>query len=489
MPYKIGTIMMVSGSLLITLGFSMLIPLLIAFIYSEDKAFDAFLLSICIALIAGLMFRIYSRLSRSNSMKTRDGFVIVSICWLIATAMGAIPYCLCEIASPIDAFFESVSGFTTTGATIIENIEVLPRSILFWRSFTQWIGGMGLIIFITAIFPKFGFAGQVIAIHELAGPIKEKSSAKFTEFSRNLYKVYIFITVIQIILLKIAGMTLFDSVIHTFGTVSSGGFSSYNDNIAHFDDFFVQFILIIFMLIGAMNFLFYFSSRKRGFIYMVKDEETRLYVIIAGIAALLIFTYNAVFYNMLDLGTRFMDSIFQVVSLITSTGFRTVDYNLWPTFPKFILLLLFFVGGCSSSTGGGLKSIRVLVALKLIKRGVSLKIHPHRIAPLTLNEKELNTDSVISISNFIFTYVTIFIAATLLLSINGFDLITNATASLACLCNVGPGLSMVGPFESYAFFSGFSKLVCCFLMIAGRLELFTVLALFSRNYWKPDSIR
>lgn len=489
MSYKAGTILRVVGSLLLIIAATMLMPLSIAYFNNESSAFDGFLLTISICIVFGLLTRSFVGLSRQK-IKNRDGFLVVSLSWFVVALVGAMPFTISgAIPSFVDAFFESCSGFTTTGSSILTDIEVLPRSILFWRSFTHWLGGMGIIVFITAVMPMFGFTGQLIANYETPGPTKDKIAAKYSDASRFLYVIYIVMTFAEMFLLKIGGLSWFDSAVHTFGTVGTGGLSTYNDSIAHFNSTFVEIVIIVFMILAALNFNLYFISVKRGFSNFIKDEETRFYFSIIGIATGLIAVYNIVFDHFSEMGEKLINALFQVVSVITTTGYMTDDFDSWPTFSKFIIFALFFVGGCASSTGGGIKCIRILVGLKLVKRGVSLKIHPNRIAPVTINDRELTSETTIRISNYLFTYAVVLATGILLLSLNGFDLMTNFSAAASSLGNIGPGFNLVGPTMNYSFFSDFSKLVCSFLMITGRLELFTVLVLFSKNYWHPDSVR
>lgn len=488
MSAKIKTTLRIEGSLMLTMAFSMIIPLLISFFEKETAATKAFITVIAICIVSGLIPFILFGPSR-HKIQSRDGFLIVSLSWFLASVIGALPFVLSgSIDSFTDAFFESCSGFTTTGSSILTDIEVLPRSILFWRSFTHWLGGMGIIVFITALLPVFGINGQLIANSETTGPTKSKILAKFSDTARQLYKIYLIMTFAQILLLKLGGLTWFDSAIHTFGTVGTGGLSSYNDSIAHFNSVYVYLVVAFFMLFASMNFSLYFLACKRGIMHFLKDEEIRFYLLIITAVTGAVTLYNWILDGFSSLGEKLLDSFFQVVSIISTTGYMVDDFDLWPTFSKMMILMLFFIGGCSSSTGGGVKAVRVLVALKLVRRGVSLKLHPSRIANVTLNDRELGSEATIRVSNFIFTYVSIVFLGTLLIAIDGYDFMTNFSAAASSLGNIGPGFSLVGPAMNYSFLSDFSKYVCSFLMIVGRLELFTVLALFSRHYWNPDKI-
>jgi len=489
MSPKYKAILKIESIIMILLAIAMLPSLAIGIYDNESMSAASFMLVIIILLFLGIFFNKF--ISHSTyKLKNRDGFLIVSLTWFLASLIGSMPFYLSGyIPNFADAFFESASGFSTTGASILTEIESLPRSILFWRSFTHWLGGMGIIVFITALIPAFGLSGQIVANAETTGPTKEKITAKYSDGAKGVYIIYIAMTVIETLLLKICGLSWFDSLIHTFGTVGTGGLSSYNSSIAHFDNIFVEIIIALFMFLAAINFNLYYVARKRGIKEIINDEETRFYVGIVFIASIIIAVYNFIFNSFKDFGETVLNSFFQVISIITTTGYMTDDFDAWPTFSKMIIFCLFFVGGCASSTGGGIKCVRFLGALKLIKRGITHKIHPNIISPVTLNGKEMSNDTAIRITNFIFTYILLIAVGTIFLSIDGADLMTNLSAATSCIGNIGPGFNMVGPTMNYAFFSDFSKYVCSFLMITGRLELYTVLVLFSRYYRDPNRTR
>lgn len=489
MRNKIGTIIKIEGILLAILAASMTAPLIIALTCNETDCVRAFLTVIISCAVISLLIHLTFGLSRYN-LKTRDGFLIVALSWFSVSLVGAVPFYISgSMPDFIDAFFESCSGFSTTGSSILTDIEVMPRSILFWRSFTHWLGGMGIIVLMTALLPAFGINGQIVANAETTGPTKDKILAKFSDSAKALYSIYLIMTAAEVILLKIGGLSLYDALIHTFGTVGTGGLSSYNASIGHFNSLYVEIVVAVFMLLAAVNFNLYYIARRRGVMQLLRDEEFRFYMMTILTCGGVITIYNCIINRFSDVGETLVNAFFQVISIMTTTGYATDDYDLWPTFSKFVIFVLFFIGGCSSSTGGGVKCVRILVALKLIKRGISLKIHPNRIAPVTLNGKEVKSETSIRISNFIFTYVILLFAGMLLLSLNGFDFVTNLSASASCLGNIGPGFNLIGPSMNYAAFSGFSKLVCSFLMITGRLELYTVLMLFSKYYRHPNRIK
>lgn len=489
MTSKFGMIAKIESVLLLLFAVSMLPSLLIAFFNNESKSMYAFMVVILICAAVGIITRLRFKLSRYN-LKNRDGFLIVSLSWVLISFLGAFPFWISgSIPSFVDALFESCSGFSTTGASILTDIEILPKSILFWRSFIQWLGGLGILVFLTAIAPAFAIDGESLYDGETSTPKQNKLTSHFSDYSKQIYMIYFALTIIEIILLKIAGLSLFDSTIHTFGTVSTSGFSSYNASIGHFDNVFVKILTIIFMFFAALNINLYFLAKKRGIKEVLKDEETRFFTTVTLGACLIVSAYNFIFNGFKNLGETLLNGFFQVVSIITTTGYMTDDYNLWPTFTKFIILLLFFIGGCSSSTAGGIKCVRIYGALKLILRGIYSRLHPNIISPVTFNGKEMSNVLAIKIANFIFTYMVLIAMGTIVLSINGFDFMTNFSTAISCLGNIGPGFNLVGPSLNYSIFNDFSKLVCSFLMITGRLELYTILVLFSRNYWNPNKLR
>ena len=486
---KIGTVLKLEGIMLLILGASMSAPLLIAFIDGETSAARAFAIVIFLCVFTGFILRRFFNSFRYK-FKGRDGFFIVAVSWFTASVVGASPFMISgEIPGFFDAFFESVSGFSTTGSSILTDVEVLPRSILFWRSFTHWLGGMGIIVFITALLPAFGINGQIVASAETTGPTKNKILAKFSDSSKGVYYVYIIMTGAETLLLMLGGLPIYDALIHTFGTVGTGGLSIYNASIGHYNNVYVEIVVAVFMFLAAINFNLFYMVKKRGVLQIFKDEETKFYTTVTISAGLLIAVYNFISDSFSQFGEKLLNSFFQVISILTTTGYATDDYDVWPTFSKMVLFTLFFIGGCSSSTAGGIKGVRVLIGLKIIRRSISLKIHPSRITPITLNESELSSGTAIKISNFIFTYLFVFFAGTVLLSLNGFDLMTNVSAAASCLGNIGPGFNLVGPTMNFSMFSWFSKFVCSILMIIGRLELYTVLVLFSKYYWNPNRTR
>lgn len=487
MGSRFRSILRIQGAMLLVLAASVALPFFLAIHYGEEAAGQAFAAVLAICLSLGITIRYCCPPSSSQRLKVRDGFFVVSVAWLVCSVIGALPFLLSgAIPSPVDAFFEACSGFSTTGASILTDVEALPRSILFWRSFTHWLGGMGIVVFVIALLPVLGISGQIAANAETPGPTKGKFTAHFSDTAKKLYLLYILFTLAEVLLLRLGGLSLYDSLIHSFGTLGSGGFSNYNDNVGHFDSAYVQLIIIIFMILAGMNFNLFFLARRRGVSALLRDEETRFYLLVIGGASIAVFAANQLFTHFEEPAESLLDSFFQVTSIMTTTGFVTADYNMWPSFSRFILLCLFFFGGCSASTSGGIKCARILVSLKLVRRSISLRLHPNRIVPITLNDAELPSDTIIKTTNYIFTYTLVIFAGTLLISADGLDFISCLSAAATCIGNVGPGFNMLGPGCNFAILSDFSTLVCSFLMLAGRLELITVFVLFSKYYWNPN---
>lgn len=486
---KVRDVCRMQGAILWILAGSMICPLILASIYDEPAAFTAFSQVILFCLLAGLILRFLVKPSMEK-FKARDGFLVVTVTWLICSVIGAMPFLLSHsISGFIDCFFESASGFTTTGATILTDVEALPKSILFWRSFTHWLGGMGIIVFVMALLPAWGISGQMVAFQETPGPTKDKLTAHFTDTAQSLYKIYLGMTLVLTILLRIGKMSWYDAFIHAFGTMGTGGFSNYNDSLGHFNSPYIQIVITLFMLAAGINFNLYYLVGKTGIKGIFEDEEASFYLKIVGTFSLLIFLCNAFYDHAHSMGRLMLNSVFQVASVITTTGFGTDDYNVWPTFSKALILSLFFFGGCACSTGGGIKCVRTLISLKLIKRSFALRFHPTRVYRISFNREELSSDTIIKLSNFMLLYGATLLCGTLALSIDNYDFLSTFGAAISCLGNVGPGFNLTGPTGNYAMFSDFGKSVCSFLMIVGRLELFTVFTLFSKYYWNSNRTR
>lgn len=485
MALNLRALIKVAGVLLVVMGGAMILPLMAGFIYDEPECIRSFLSVQIPCMIAGVIL-IVSVSVKNSKFRIRDGYLIVSVCWILASLIGAIPFVLSgAIPSYIDAVFETCSGLSTTGASILPDIEALPQSMLLWRSFTHWIGGMGILLLAVAILPAMGMGGHFMVKAESPGPSLSKLTPKVSDTAKMFYLLYSFYTVIELLLLLTGGMSLFDALIHTFGSVGTGGFSNYNIGVAAFDSIFIDMVITVFMFLSGTSYFLYFLVLRRGFGAFLKDGEFKLYISIIGVATLIIMMALIGFGVVDTVFEAFRYSIFQVVSIITTTGFANADFVLWPIFCQMVLFLLFFVGGCSSSTAGGIKPIRLLVLFKIIKRTVALKLHPNSIAPLKVDNRILPIEVPSGIAAFTFLYIVIFFAGGILVSLDNIDLMTTFSAVGACLGNIGPGFGLIGPMSNYDAFSDGSKMLLSFLMIVGRLELFTLIVLFNRKFWYP----
>ncbi len=478
-----SVIIKIVGIILILEAIFMLPSLFLSLYYAENDQL-AFIFSIVIiSLIGFLMTRMKTK---NNKLKIKDGFAIVTFGWLFATIFGALPFVFSNTLSFVDAFFETVSGLTTTGASVITNVEILPRGILFWRSFTHWIGGMGILVLTLAILPALGIGGYQIFKAESPGPIADKIAPRIKDTAKLLYISYFSLTIIEIILLLFGGMSLFDSLLHTFATVGTGGFSTKNASIGAYNSSYIQIVITIFMILSGANFSLYFALYKGKWQEVMKNEELRLYLLIIFISSILI-TANLFFVTNDNLGITIRAAFFQVASIMTTTGFATVDFDKWPTFSKAILFILMFIGGSSGSTGGSIKVIRLLVLLKLVKREFAKLFHPQAVIPIKIQNKALPRDLNSNIFSFFILYIFIFVIGTLLISLEDIGLESAASAVATTLGNVGPGFGFVGPTKTYSEFTDFSKIVFSILMLLGRLELFTIIVLIVPKNWRKEN--
>lgn len=459
-----------------------LIPCLGIAVIQEEPAVPAFLWTIAGIVAVGAPLA----LIRANlgEVGYRDGFATAVLGWVSLTAFGSLPFILSgALPNPVDAFFETMSGFTTTGASVITNLDPLPRSLIFWRSLTHWLGGMGIVVFIVALIPSLRVAGMQFFRAEVPGPTKSKVVPRVAQTSRELYQVYFLFTVLEIILLHFAGLPWFDSFIHSFGSVATGGFSSQNTSVSAYNSLTVELILAFFMIICGVNFALHTQFLKGNRHAYRHDKEFRVYLAIIAAATIVI---ALDLFLVLDLApaqaTR--QAFFQVASIITTTGFSSVDFNLWPDFSRLILVVLMFVGGCSGSTSGAIKVVRFIILWKLATRQLQRLIHPQAVLPIRLGASVVPSEVVDAVQAFFILYLGIFTAAVVTVAACGADLLTAITAVATTLGNVGPGLSLVGPMSNFASFPDFVKALLSFCMLAGRLEVFTVLALFHPGFWR-----
>ncbi len=457
-------------------------PLIVSVIYRED-CFWAFLITIGISLALGIALSLAAK-PKNRVIYAKEGFVTVALAWIVLSAIGALPFTISrEIPSYIDAFFETVSGFTTTGASILTDVESMSRGLLFWRSFTHWIGGMGVIVFIMAIIPSVTDRSIHILRAEMPGPIVGKLVPKARDTAKILYLIYIVMTVIEIIFLLLGGMPLFDSVVHTFGTAGTGGFGIKSDSIASYSPY-LQWVITIFMLLFGINFNLYYLIIVGRFKEAFRSEEFWCYIILALASGFSV----AVNINRLypSAGESLRAAFFQVASIITTTGYATADFNLWPTFSKTVLLLLMFTGACAGSTAGGIKISRVVLLIKAIRREIKHMLHPRSVASVRFEGKKVEKTVLDSVRTYLAIYAVCFAVLLLILSFEPYDLETNLSAAAACFNNVGPGFGAVGPAESYEGYGVLSKIALSVAMLLGRLEIYPVLFVFSRSAWAKN---
>lgn len=478
-----GVVIKVLGNLL-TVEALLMIPSLLVSLYYNQYDKTAFLSSIFITGIVG--FVMSRKKGLRKTIKAKEGLAIVAFGWILVSFFGSLPFVLSgSIPSWVDSFFETVSGFTTTGSTIVDNVESLPMGILFWRSFTHWIGGMGILVFTIAILPTLGVGGFQIFKVESPGPMPDRIVPRVTDTAKILYITYFIMTLLEIILLLFGGMSLYDAAVHTFGTVGTGGFSTKVASVGHYDSSYTHIIIGIFMILSGVNFSLYYLLFQGKWKEVFKNEELRLYLGIILISVVLIgLNINSTMYK--NIGLAFRDAFFQVGSIITTTGYATTNFDKWPTFSKSILFLLMFVGGCAGSTGGGLKNIRILVLFKLIRREISKILHPRAVIPIKTNGNAVSNETVAGITSFFALYIFIFVLGTVLISLEGMDLVSSSSAVASALGNIGPGFGLVGPSETFSSISSMGKLLLSLLMLLGRLELFTIIALVLPKTWRNE---
>ncbi len=480
MNYSLAT--RIVGLLACLMALLLVVPALIAVIYDEQQDLVAFLQ---VAIPSGAGGAIVLSLKRGSrmSLTSHDGFLVVALAWVTMALIGAVPFVLSgAIPSYTDAFFETMSGFTTTGATILTDIESMSRSMLFWRSLTHWLGGMGIIVLTVAIFPLLGFKGLQLIRAEAPGPSVDKLTSKIAHSAKILWLLYIGLSLAEVLLLLIAGMDLFDSVTHTFGTMATGGFSPRNASIAAYDSAAIDAIVTVFMLLAGVNFVMYYSLITGRFHNLLRDTELKVYFgIFASATLLTTLVLMRTQYHTFVESLRYAS--FQVASILSTTGYATADYMLWPTAAMAVLLLLMFVGGCAGSTGGGIKVVRITALFKQGINEMKLLLHPRGVFTPQLNHSPLRKSMVLGITGFFFLYLLLLLITTLVVALSGVSLMSSFSTALATLGNIGPGFDAVGPVENYAAFPGWLKWYLSFIMMTGRLEVYTILILFTPRYW------
>ncbi|MBQ4180808.1 MAG: TrkH family potassium uptake protein [Firmicutes bacterium] len=464
-------------------GFLMLIPCAVSLIYGETVSARAFAVCAVPMIAAGYAAFRLTKAPDTNALGLRDGFFIVASAWFVLSLLGSLPFMISgTIPNVFDAFFETASGFTTTGASILPGVEDLPKGMLFWRSFTHWVGGMGILVLTIAILPALGIGGQKIMRAETTGPSMDKMTFTFNDTARSLYLIYSAMTVIEVVLLLISGMDLYDSLVYTFGTVGTGGFATKNDGLAGYAVS-SQIIIAVFMMLAGINFNLYYLCLNKKAGQALKDPELKCYLGITGGSTLFIMVMLIISGQAAGIFDSFRLAYFQVTSILTTTGYSTFNFDLWPLPVKVVLMMLMFIGGCASSTGGGMKVIRVMMAFKIAWRGVQKRIHPSALAPVKIGRRIVSQDIMRSVSEFLILYLATLLFGTVLVSLEKVSLMTAFTSVLACFSNIGPGFEAVGPAMNFGFYSGATKLFLSVLMIAGRLELFTIFLMFTPAFW------
>ncbi|OGU59138.1 MAG: potassium transporter [Ignavibacteria bacterium RBG_13_36_8] len=470
------------GFLLILDGIFMLLGIPFSIYYGDN---DIFILIIC-GLGTTLIGSILQLLTRQDTkeISKRDGYIVVSLGWIIMSFFGALPFFLHgSIPNYTDAFFETMSGFTTTGASILHDIESLPHGLLFWRSITQWLGGMGIIVLSLAILPILGIGGMQLFVAEVPGPTKDKIHPRVKETAKRLWGIYFIFTAAEIVLLLIGGMNLFDAVCHSFTTMATGGFSTKQASIAHFNSPFIHYVILIFMFLAGTNFVLHYHWLHRRFATLRKNDEFRFYLkIIFSIT--LVIAIGLYFNQHGSVEKSFRDSLFQVVSIVTTTGYIISDYELWGPFFTVVFFILLFIGGCAGSTGDSIKIVRHLLLIKNSFLELPRLIHPHAIIPVRFNNNTVPNEIISNVLAFFLFYISVFIIGTLIMSMIGLDFQTAMGSVATSLGNVGPAIGGVGPSSNFAHIPAFGKWFLSLLMLLGRLELFTILIIFSPSFYK-----
>ena len=487
------------GNLLICLAGTMFVPLLIAVYYHSangESDLSSFIYSLFITLLVGFSLRLMTK--SESELGNKEAFAVVALGWAICALFGALPYIFHHTFADTGrnwlvefsfCYFESMSGFTTTGATVLTEIEHLPHATLFWRSLTHWLGGMGIVVLALAILPMLGVGGMQLLRAEAPGPQTDRLTPRVTQTAKLLWGVYVLISAAEMLLLWAFGMPLFDSLCHTFGTMATGGFSTQNLSIGQYNNWIFDVIIIIFMFLAGVNFSLHYRALRGDFKGYLQDTEFRFYCFMLLLCTGLIIwntmsvkVGNKVVYD--SFGDSLRYSTFQVFSIITTTGYGTAEFEKWPYLSQFILIILMFFGGCAGSTGGGMKQVRLLLVIKQAYAEVKQLILPHAVIPIKIGDKVIPPEVVKNVVSFFFIFIGIYAVVTGMMTALGLDLITAASSTIATMGNIGPGLGGVGPSDNYAHIPTLGKFIMSFCMLLGRLELYTVLVLFSPELWK-----
>lgn len=476
-------VLKIIGFLLILNGLAMLTAIPFS-IYYNSNDISAILVSGLGTALFGALIWFLVKPGTDEDIGKRDSYLIVTLGWIFCSLFGTLPFLIQgAIPSFTDALFETMSGFTTTGASILSDVEALPAGLLYWRSLTHWLGGMGIIVLSLAILPMLGIGGMQLFQAEVSGPTKEKIHPRVTETAKRLWGIYVILTFTEVVLLLFGGMNLFDALCHSFGTLATGGFSTKNQSIAYYHSPFIEYVIIVFMFIGGTSFSLHYLALKGKILSYFKDSEFKFYFGIVFFLVALSSTY-LIFNNNQSVESAFRDTSFSIVSVISSTGFATVDYQRWAPFFTEIFLIMLLMGACAGSTSGGVKMVRYQLLLKNSLLELKRLIHPKAVIPVRQNDKAVQPEIILKIGAFVFLYLIVFGIASVILTVTGLDATTAMGSVAACLANIGPGLNQTGPVSNYSSLSDFAKWVLSIVMLLGRLEIFTIFVLFSPGFWK-----
>ena len=481
---RAGVILYTVSALLLIAGVFMISGVVVALIYDEREAASGFAAAVAITLLVGASGFGSFRRHRNASLLTRDGFLVVVLSWLVVTAFGALPFVITgAVPSYADAFFETISGFTTTGATILPDVESLPYAVLFWRSLTHWLGGMGIVVLTVAVLPRLGIGGLKLMRSEAPGPTLDKLTPRVTETAKILWGIYLGLTVLEVAMLLLAGLGWFDALTHTFGTIGTAGFSPRNRSVGAYDSAFVDLVVTVFMLVSAVNFSLYFHAFRGQLRHLTRNLELRVYVVVFVVAvALVTLSVTGPVYGSVGEGLRFAS--FQVASILTTTGFTTADFDAWPALAKGVLMTLMLVGGCAGSTAGGVKVIRLVSLFKQGLNELKYLVHPQGIFTLKIGDRPVKKDILYPVAVFFFLYVSLVMVTALIVAGSGQDLVTAVSTGLATVGNYGPGFGAIGPSHHYGHYPDLVKWWLSLMMLTGRLEVYSVLVLFTPTFWR-----
>jgi len=476
------------GALVACIGLTMVFPLGWGLYYGDGTAYPIGLSMGITVIVGGLAFAFFrdpEASKKSSVMTHREGMAIVALGWFAAGVFGGLPFYLGgTFESVVDCVFESLSGFSTTGSSVLVDIESVPRGLLFWRSLTHWLGGMGIIVLSLAILPFLGVGGMQLYKAEVPGPSPDKLKPRIKDTAMTLWKVYLLFSAVETVLLMFGGMDLFDSLCHTFGTMATGGFSTRNTSVASFDSAYIDYVITVFMVIAGVNFSLHYLLLKGRFKVLIKDPEFRVFatMIAIFIAIITVFVYAEGNYDTVSDSIRYTS--FQVASILTTTGFATADYEMWPGVTQAILLFCMFVGGCAGSTGGGMKVMRIMLLFKQSYQELFRLIHPRAVSHVKMGKTVVKDDVLSGVWGFFILWLGLLVLAAFVVASTGVDVVTSFAAALACIGNIGPGIGGVGPTDNFAWLPDIAKWVLTFCMVLGRLEIYTVIILFVPEFWR-----